>query len=214
MLIKSIKTAGSSVEHAFAQALADGVPNTHETPEIKTAGLYCSERKGHGKVAPGYLLKPHDGLEQVLKIFPEAKKFSVVVCVRNPYDRVVSFFWWRSARKPRLSRLLRFAPNWLSTIILNLWFLTLQIPRGLSIRNQLGPDGTNIPITIRHENLVTDLNAAFVELGIPSEVRLPDFKVGLNRSKGLDPKTLFWKESRRRIQDFFVWEFESLGYEK
>lgn len=101
--LKTHKTAGTSVEIYFEPYCADpalGAMPTHATGErissfgiVGYRGAKATERAVWYNHMSADLVKKQIGDE----IWKQYKKFCVV---RNPYDKVVSYWWWRQHEKP------------------------------------------------------------------------------------------------------------------
>lgn len=183
-------------------------------PELRSTRIYCSERKGHGRVSDTNMLRPHSSAAQVFARFPETADYKVVVCVRNPYSRVISFFWWRLERKGKIGSILRNSPAPLQTLALNFFALTFKPPGVFQLQHQLsGVKGSRLR-TIRYEALESDIRVVADELGLDSSGAIPELKTGLNPLGAQDPKVTLWRATRAILHEKLAWEFDRFGYRR
>jgi len=126
ILLKSVKTAGSSVEAAFYGAITNDYPISDKGPEIHNDLVYRSATRGRpGPKTPNQqLLGPHADIAAVYHKFPGAKKYRVIICVRNPYDRYVSMFWWILANYPKVHAAVGGMPFAFQKLLFNFWLLS------------------------------------------------------------------------------------------
>ncbi len=95
--------------------------------------------------------------------------YTKAVCVRNPFDQIVSFFWWRLEAYPKTQRIVERLPMRAIRIWFAVWFIVgYGKIRSLSFTQQLVVDG-KLPsmCIIRFESLESDIRALLGELGIP-----------------------------------------------
>ncbi|WP_104914132.1 sulfotransferase family 2 domain-containing protein [Pontimonas salivibrio] len=211
ILLKSIKTAGTSVEATFMKALAPNSPMGETSPEFFSDKLYCSERRTRGKLAEGFLLKPHCSLAEAREKFPIIRDFDVIVCIRNPYERFVSFFWWKLKKFPRWYRTLSKSPRLIQRISVNFFILFGPSPKYFPILELLS-NPTSPPEVIRYENLGNDVARILERLGVENQTGVFQLKTGLNPSRKEDARGYLWKQSRKKAQDVLGWEFDTFGY--
>jgi hypothetical protein len=126
ILLKSVKTAGSSVEAVFYGAITNGYPSSDNAQEVHNDLMYCSPRGSRpGVKTPNQqFLGSHAGIAAVYHKFPGAKKYRVVICVRDPYDRYVSMFWWILAKYPKVHAAVGGMPFAFQKLLFNFWLLS------------------------------------------------------------------------------------------
>ena len=98
IFIKTKKTAGTSVEEYFESILI-GVPESgfsENTFERVAKDSYVTGRTIYKGAVKGLLL-PHASSGQILRALGQERfdSYIKVSCVRNPWDQIVSLFWWR-----------------------------------------------------------------------------------------------------------------------
>jgi hypothetical protein len=134
ILLKSSKTAGSSVEAAFYGAITNVDPSSDNAPEVHNDLMYCSPRGSRAGARPPNhrpgarppnqrLLNSHSGISTIYHKFPEAKKYRIIICVRDPYDRYVSTFWWILAKYPKVHAAVGRMPFAFQKLLFNFWVL-------------------------------------------------------------------------------------------
>jgi len=125
ILLKSIKTASSSVEAAFYEAITNVDSSSADAPEVHNDVMYCSPRIARrGRRFPNQpFLIPHAGIAAVYHKFPEAKKYRIIICVRDPYDRTVSMFWWSLSNRPKAHAAVGRMPFSFQKLLFNIWVL-------------------------------------------------------------------------------------------
>lgn len=211
ILLKSIKTASTSVEAFFAATLA-GIPMMSEhSREVFDSSLYCSERAPH-RLQPNHILVPHESISRVHEVFPEAKKYRVLVCVRNPYERMVSYFWYRLKTRSKSYPYLKSSPALIQKVAISIWCrLFNRFPSNFRLEELVGawPD----LVVIRYEDLEDSLANALRQLGIEEPVQLPLLKSEISpRGRASAESQIFWW-ARRRVISFLKFEFTAFGYE-
>lgn len=183
IFIKTKKTAGSSIEEYFEQSLI-GEPAggfSENSDERITRDAYVSSR-GSGRVGARDFLPSHASSEKILKSLGDERfhSYTKVSCVRNPWDQVVSFFWWRLSLNPFLHQMVGKLPMTLVRLVFTLWFYrTREKIDSLSFTNQLSSGGILPKIGIIHyENMQEDLARVTRELGLSfQEFSVPKRKI-------------------------------------
>jgi len=118
---------------------------------------------------------------------------------RNPWDRVISSYFWKNKQEPRPTIL-----EWLE----NGGHMILQ-KRG---RELYTIDGDIVADRIvRFENLNGDLEEIRLKLGLPEPLDLPHAKSGTRKDKRHYREILGEKE-RRIIERDFAFEINRFGY--
>jgi len=182
IFIKSLKTAGTSIEAALSQYCGE---NDMVTP----LGDYWFNRDERGAWihssmnAEGF--SQHDPAAEVKRKVPaeiwnEYFKFSII---RNPWDRVVSLFAWEARNQPALKPAKRFYHR------LGVPFNEFDETKKLFREFVMGEWTTNdrfylldgvlcVDFVIRYERLAEDFAELCRRVGLPA-IALPHLKAGL-----------------------------------
>ena len=136
------------------------------------------------------------------------------VC-RNPYDRLVSaFFYIKNSGQNKNDKLLRdsfgLADVEFAEFVRNFDLRLLQSRPRHFVRQAEFIEGRKDKISsvLRYENLQSDLDTLFSEFGLP-ETRLP-YK---NRSERSGFSDYYGEAERRKIQQIYQLDFDVFGYE-
>jgi len=171
IFIKTKKTAGTSIEEYFERILI-GNPEggfSEVTPERVTKDSYVSSRTIYQGEVQG-LLPSHASSNQVLRALgPERfDSYIKVSCVRNPWDQIVSFFWWRISMYPSAHRIIIRLPMTLIRMIFRYWYIkSRKRIDTLSFTAQLKIDGVFPKMNIIHyETMSEDIKKICEDLGI------------------------------------------------
>jgi len=190
LFLKSVKTAGTSIEAALSQScagddvvtpLGDFSHNRDETGGIvhramNADGLPWWDRETIGQHVDAVTMKRHLPAE----VWRDYCKFSIA---RNPWDRVVSLFAWKTRNDPtmkpqkRLVHKLGMPFDELSELRKN--FATF-VSRGFETNDKFYIlDGDLCAdIMVRYEHLEEDLQALASRLGLPP-LTVPRLKTGI-----------------------------------
>lgn len=124
-------------------------------------------------------------------------KFCVV---RNPFDLVISFYYWRCQDEPRPSimEFLRTGP----------------MHRLKETGYDLYTSGGEVAVDhlMRYERLADELDELRERLGLPSSILMPRAKGGFRKDRR-PYREVIGKEERRVIEEMFSKELDLLGYE-
>lgn len=219
IFIKTSKTAGTSVEIALSRFCG---PDDIITP-ISRVDENLRRRLGHRGpqhyLAPLGDYQPRDYARLLLGIRKKrffnhisAKRIRAELdpsvwegyykfCVeRNPWDRLVSLYYWRckSGNRPSMAE-----------------FLDSEVPLALKNNgaNLYRIDGEIVVDRVcRYENLAEELEAVRLHLGIPEPLELPRAK-GQFRKDKRSYREIFGEAERARIAELFSDEIALLGYE-
>jgi hypothetical protein len=203
IFIKTKKTAGSSIEEYFEANLI-GVPEggfSEATPERVTEGSYVSSRRIYQGQVNG-LLAAHALSRQILRVLgPERfESYIKVSCVRNPWDQIVSFFWWRMSMYPAAHRIMIRLPLILMRVIFRIWFsISRKAIDRLAFTRQLEINGVLPKMRIIHyETMREDIKKISEELGITNlSLEIPKRKMG--RRKESVPYQAYYSRSLRDL---------------
>lgn len=182
IFIKTKKTAGSSVEEYF-EGILMGVPEggfSEVTLERVTEDSYVSSRTIYQGEAKGFL-PSHASSGQILSALgPERfESYIKVSCVRNPWDQIVSFFWWKMSLYPYAHRIIIRLPMALIRKIFAYWFIKSRKKiDALSFTAQLEIDGVLPKMNIiRYETMSEDIKKICEDLGIANlSLEIPNRK--------------------------------------
>lgn len=218
LYLKAPKTAGSSIELWLARQLFGALlVETGEHPEMEP------RIDRHGVVTriglsqkTKFEIHPHTTLDGALKVLGEdtVNSSKIVTCVRNPFDQVFSFFWWKTKVVDRAlhARLLKAGRT---EIYLHFNRFVKKLTGGwLRQKNFLTTEtGSHVAHhVLRFENLDTEFDSFAREvLGLNSFPALPRLKTGL-RPTGLSYGDFYSSRSKTKIETIMAWELQNLGY--
>ena len=220
IFIKTNKTAGTSVEIGLSKFCGPQDVITPITPndEAKRAELgYPGAQNYHARLSQysplqwaellfmgrkGKRFYNHMPAIEVRDRVPaEVWNSYTKFCIeRNPWDRVVSHYFWRNRTEPRPS---------LDSFLDKGKHLRLH-RRGrrlYTIDGKLAVDRV-----IRFENLADELEQLRQDLGLPDPIDLPRAKSG-HRSDKRHYRDMLTPEQRDRIAREFAFEIDTFGYE-
>jgi len=225
--VKTRKTAGTSVEVYFEPYCRDPergeTVSRRRTPEVSDRGVVSGGSRffwERNRVWFNHM--PAEEIRAALD--PETWAGYLKFCVvRNPFDKVVSSFWWRIPARER-SRLdeapfdeVRAAfARWVGSPYVSVRARARRKPNEhiptdrpiVAVDGDLGVDEV-----IRHETLETDMGRVCERLGVPWEPdRLGRFKSGYWTRP--EPAADYYDDATvRRVRDLFAWELETFGYD-
>jgi hypothetical protein len=219
IFLKTAKTAGTSVEIALSRfAGPDDVitPISRDDEQLRQdcGGLgpqnyRLPPQRRHLRRIAGSLLRGrwpcyynHMSAAEVRKYAGEDVWGSYFrFCIeRNPFDRVVSLYWWCHRREPRptLSDFLR-SPQ-----------LDLLTQRGIELYTD-SAGRVLVDQVLRYEHLEADLEIVCQRLGLPESLRLPRAKSG-HRPRQQSWREVFNAADRRLVERKFEREMELFDY--
>jgi len=226
IFVKPHKAAGSSIESYLHQYLTDRdiLASTEDHKGINCWGdfdkegldYYFGEKYLKKKIEfklkyfahmPIWLIK--ERLKPISSkinydIFKNFYKFGVI---RNPFDTIVSYYYWRNSIKNKNSKPITFKET-LKELESN------KYPNyGLLNLNKLMDknfDEILCDKIIKYEDLNQDLSLVFDKLGIPFDGKLKIFKKKSNRNKNY--KKFFDKDSEKLIKEIFWKDIEMFNY--
>jgi hypothetical protein len=202
IFIKTNKTAGTSIEIALSKICGSRDVITPISPEDEALrkklgyrgpqnclGLNGIEFVNHLTAA-----RIKEGVEQ--KIWNEYYKFCFQ---RNPWDRIISLYYWRNKREPRIS-----ISKFLETD-----FPLLLIKRGhdlYSIDGEIVVDKICL-----FENIAEELEQVLLHLGIGEKIVLPRAKSGY-RKDNRHYRDILSASEKEKIAKIFHRDIENFGY--
>ncbi|MBV1896472.1 MAG: sulfotransferase family 2 domain-containing protein [Rhodobacteraceae bacterium] len=217
IFLKTGKTAGTSVEIALSKFCGanDIVTKISEADEETRKSLgYTGAQNYSGNISPAlkwlrsrlgkaepttfYNHMPATDIRALIsqEIWDGYFKFCIE---RNPWDKTVSYYYWKNRSEPRPSMI-----DWLNKG----GHKTLQ-DRG----RQLYTIDDNIVVdqVIKYENLTDDLETVRLKIGLPEPLELPNAKSGVRKDKRRYQE-IFSDEERQIIAKDFAYEIRTFGY--
>lgn len=195
ILIKSKKTAGSSIQSYLEPYCKDGIVETHFPGSHRTAE--STKKKVGDEIWNSYL-----------KICP----------MRNPWDKMVSWYFWRGRKRSvfvLIKRILQGKHPQNQAYRLSfkgyLKFLKTKGKLNIDLHN-IYVDG-EFPeyFYIRYEHLHDDMKALCDRLDIPYDPeKMPQKKVGYRDEKGYQQH--YDEESRQLVAEAYSREIEKFNY--
>jgi len=171
VFIKTKNTAGSAIEEFFERALL-GAPEhgfSEITAERATKDSYVSGR-GNLPAAGHYLIPSQASSAQIFTYLGEDRfsSYVKVSCVRNPWDQIVSFFWWRLSLRPLVQKVVARLPMGIVKILFGFWFyIDKKQIETLSFTKQFSIHGFLPEIrVIRYEKILEGLAEATQAIGL------------------------------------------------
>jgi hypothetical protein len=218
--IKSLKTAGTSVEAALSKHCSG-------SDIVTPLGNYRHNRNEKGEFIHRSMnavdYQQHDNALTIrskvpAEIWNNFFKFSIT---RNPWDRAVSYFYWVKRQDPAIKPRKRFY-HYLgipTNELIQLKKLFTEFLKSDDFVNNdrfyIIDDQLCVDFVIRYENLSEDLMEACKKVGLPS-FDLPHLKTGF-RQKRHHYSEYFDKESKAIVAEkhkndlrFFGYEFEQV----
>lgn len=210
IFLKTHKTASTSVEAALEPfCTPDGHVPEHRQAEISSDRGYVSGRMG-GQT-PDDFLRAHAGARMIegkvgRKVFTTYTK---VYTIRNPYDKVVSWFWHVMPEET----VTRLSESFDDTRQLFADWLQMRpvLPVDTSIYS--ASKGVFAAETIRFEQLKQDLPAFGRKIGVDIDMdQLPRWKSGTRGHKDRSFEEYYTPHLRKIIRQKFAFDFKNFGY--
>jgi hypothetical protein len=208
--LKTMKTAGTSVEIYFERFCVDptvGFEERHRRDqEVSKWGIIgCRQRPIEGQTWYHHL--PAAGVRQLVgpEIWTSYYKFCVI---RNPYDKVVSAFWFWLTPKAREE--LQEADFEVVQSRFAKWVRDAQLPNDRSVF--LIDGNPAVDRFVRFETLDTDLEGVCKDLALawtPSALRR--YKSGL-RLRPEHFSRYYSPATSERVSAAYAWEIQYFGY--
>lgn len=218
VFIKTNKTAGTSVEIALSRFCGPGDIVTPISPEDEDMRRSLGFTGAQNYLAPRGPLSA--AVDRILRRSPEKAFFNHMsaqqvralipaetwtgyfkFCIeRNPWDRVVSSYFWKNKKEPRPSIL-----NWLEQ-------------GGHDVLRRRGRDlymidgKIVVDHVVRYETLREDLESVRQKLGMPEPLHLPHAKSS-TRTDRRHYRDILGEAERRIVERDFAFEIETFGYE-
>lgn len=184
------KTAGNSIQSVFRHYSEDEIVTLRRHQD----GIERFELRN-----PNYKIKKHSTLAEYRAALGE-KQFGALykfTCVRNPWDRLVSYYFTPS----------REATGWDRKTFERLISKTPSVADYLRLGEGEGDSFDNVDRIIRFESLADDFRSVCEELDIPATL-LPHY----NRSRREHYSRYYDGELRALVSERFALEIEHFGY--
>jgi hypothetical protein len=151
-------------------------------------------------------LRKHATLREARAALPDLEwpRFTVATIVRNPWDRMVSFYAW-SRTQPFDHPMIAAAKEHTFTDYL----LDPRVQRPLrhnSVEDYIS--GATNPVILRFETLATDVTMLATTLGI----RVPPLERINTSDRPADYRTAYTDETAHIVASLFPYETQTLGY--
>ena len=204
IFLKTVKTAGTSVEIYLERYCEDDDRSPSETTaqRVSAAGVIGYR----GQDPRGSLFYNHAPASLIREAFgPDIwRRYLKITCIRNPFDKTVSAFWFsnpavhRTASLPSIRQAFR------------AYVLQGNVPVDRHVYTIDGPPCCDI--YIRYEQLLEDLEIVCRRLDIPFEpVRLGRYKTRY-RPRSIPTAAYYDDETIARVHAMFAPELEWFGY--
>jgi hypothetical protein len=217
LFIKTKKSASTSIEESLEYYLI-GPPSAgfgEETPERISYDSYVSAR---GLARKTNFMASHISARELISLCGAQRfaSYRKATCVRNPWDQVVSFFWWRIKRYPYWQSVASSAPMTIVKLWFTIWYFSSKSKlKNLSFTQQLSLDGELPALFIIHyETVEADIRELLRIFGqSPEEIYLPRRKSNI-RSRSEPFQEYYFKfvmksisRSRRRDLENFSYQW-------
>lgn len=207
--LKTHKTASTSVEAALETLCTSlGHVPQHTQDEIQSDLGYISGRMG----GESHFLPAHARASQIEKRIGKAvfEKYTKVYTVRNPYDKVVSWFWHVMPERVKV----RIKNDFDDTLVLFEDWLEMRpiLPKDVEIYRT--DSGVFPAETIRFEELTNDLMKFSEKIGATVDLAaLPRWKSETRWHKDRSFMEYYSPSTKRIVRRHFAFDFANFGYE-
>lgn len=203
VFLKTRKTAGTSVEISLSKVCGPDDIITEISPEDEELRRAAGGRGPQNFASPPLPRKAynHMGAKAAREVVgPECwHDYFTFAIERNPWDAVVSLYYWKYKDRPRL-------PDF-EHYVNEVWIEQLSNNRRMyRIQGQIAVDRV-----LRYERLDVELQEVWDELDLPGAPDLPRAK-GNARPAG-HYRDLYTDASRDRVAKVFADSIETFGYE-
>jgi len=193
IFLRTHKTGSTSVEAALEPlCLPPGAPvgGHYRDMEVSDAGIVGAR----GGAYRDREWTPHMGAMRIRAKLGRSmwRSYTKIAVVRNPYDRMVSMFWWRLNDQDR--RLLSSAPFETVREAFSSWLARTDGGKNIG-KLCIGPRYC-LNLVLYYEHLETDILALFERFGHPPPV-LPRYKSGARLRD--EPWRAYYDDASRRI---------------
>lgn len=217
IFIKTRKTAGTSIEIALRQICGDDDIITPISKEDEEERRKLRIRGPQNFLIPKRLYNYKDWLRLIIKkkkaffynhmparkikayvgnqVWNEYYKFCFV---RNPIDRIVSLYYWRTRENPGEISISKWLDEYLTTI---------KGPELYLIQDKIAVDQM-----FKYENLEDSLKAISNQIGLTPALRLLDYKAKSDYRPQVRIEDILSADDIKLIQEKFAYEFMEFGY--
>ncbi|WP_172298645.1 sulfotransferase family 2 domain-containing protein [Pseudoruegeria sp. HB172150] len=208
--LKTRKTASTTIEGALERFCAPpGHKIEHYRPFLSTEYGVIAARAGGGKSDD--LLWAHSSAQAVKDYLGAGtfRRYEKIYAVRNPFDKVVSWFWHVMPKHVREGLEDDFdQAQWL----FRRWILMRpQLPTDLQFYRVRA--GKFKAFVIRYETMTDDLSRLFESWGETFDpAGLHDWKTQQRRHKGIPLSEYYDDDAISQVRNQFKSDFESFGY--
>ena len=203
IFLKTRKTAGTSIEISLSKVCGPDDIITEISPEDEELRKAAGGRGPQNFASPPLPRKAynHMGAKAAREVVGAEvwRDYFTFAIERNPWDAVVSLYYWKYKDLPRL-------PDF-DAYVNEIWIEQLSNNRRMyRIRGKMAVDRV-----LRYESLDEDLQDVWRQLDLPGTPDLPRAK-GNARPAG-HYRDLYSPASRDRVGDVFADTIEAFGYE-
>ena len=210
IFFKTIKTASTSIEVFFEPYCTDQPSDYRDGEEfidehISNVGIVGARRAFGADDRPTFF--NHQSASEIAGLLPnEFANYFKFTCVRNPFDMLISKFWWdhQNVEIPESEALSAFR-SWV-----------LEQTNNFNTDIYLIEGQCAVDYFIRFESLKTDVECVATKLGIDSDIE----NLGMFKSKvrktitNLVTTSDYYDEATyQHVRKLFAWEIENFGYE-
>ncbi|MDB6179395.1 sulfotransferase family 2 domain-containing protein [Paracoccus sp. Z330] len=209
--IKTHKTASTSIEGILeAACLPSEEATKHRRPYTDTPdGIVAGRNGGEQDNDP---LWAHSTAASIQRVVGKMKfrQYLKVYAIRNPYDKVISWYWHvmpkdlRAEMKEDFPAARKLFHSWLR--------MRPRLPTDLQFYRT--PAGQFKAHVIRYEHMHDDLQEFAEKVGMEFDPQnMPQWKTASRGHKDIDLSDYYDAETRKIVQNQFAFDFKNFGYE-
>ncbi|MCX7567237.1 sulfotransferase family 2 domain-containing protein [Sulfitobacter sp. F26169L] len=214
IFLKTRKVAGTSIE-MFLQPMCSRSTPVDSVVQEKTRAMQDDAGIVGARLIPDAdrnaldaMWYNHMPVRQIYdQLGPEVwEDYTILTALRNPYDRMVSFFFWRRTRQglPKLAEE-EIKPAFRKFVFGTRWFDDLDVTH---LNGSFAADRV-----IHYETLTDDLAQLSGDLDFPERTTdMPFSKVTSGLREGRAVADFFDTDTAQAVQDKLAWMFEYGGY--
>lgn len=215
--VKTTKTAGTSVEVALQQALFGTEPSHHQNWQIYRDGFVTprgdfrsSKLRENASIVPLAMrqglnpfrtlkLRNHSAPSKIMWAISEEQFESLtkVVPVRNPFDLVVSSYYYTFRETPD-------PPPF------SIWVCSKKRSK---VNDEIVPLFNSSWKAIRYENLVEDFRFVLDHFDLSYRSSIPELKSGYRPAHARNYRHMYDSSSRNAVEHLFADWFQAFSYE-
>lgn len=216
IFVKTMKTAGTSLEIALSNACGDGDVIARIRPDEPSLSYKKFESAQFENRTTGRRLtiRQHSPLARAIQVFgQDIFDYKIIVSERNPWDKLISSFYWKHHQTPAQLTAGQTRTDYQEDLQEKFKrFVTDPITDPCDAFDMYSHSW--MPLTdyiIRFEHLERDLSRVVTELKLPAHVQLPMRAAkGTVRPSGQD--LVFDSEMNEAVKRRFAREIAFLGY--